>query len=50
MENVKGMLSSSIEKMKVFDLVTKDLAGGGGAAEYILFPLSGEPSFDGEAL
>jgi DNA (cytosine-5)-methyltransferase 1 len=50
MENVKGMLSSSIEKMKVFDLVTKDLAGGGGAAEYILFPLSDEPSFDGEVL
>lgn len=50
MENVKGMLSSSIEKMKVFDLVTKDLTGGDGAAEYILFPLSGEPSFDGEAL
>ena len=40
MENVKGMLSSSIEKRKVFDLVTEDLRSGGGAAEYDLFPLT----------
>lgn len=50
MENVKGMLSSSIEKKKVFDLVTQDLMGGNGAAEYILFPLAGEPSLDGKVL
>lgn len=49
MENVKGMLSSSIEKIKVFDLVTKDLKSGGGAAEYVLFPLSAEPFFDDSA-
>ncbi|MHA6324542.1 DNA cytosine methyltransferase [Roseivivax sp. CAU 1753] len=41
MENVKGMLSSSIEKRKVFDLVTEDLRSGGGSAEYELFPLTG---------
>lgn len=41
MENVKGMLSSSIENRKVFELVTSDLIAGGGAAEYILVPLSG---------
>ncbi|WP_420566744.1 DNA cytosine methyltransferase [Thalassovita sp.] len=41
MENVKGMLSSSIEKRKVFDLVADDLRAGGGAAEYQLFPLAG---------
>lgn len=41
MENVKGMLSSSIDKRKVFDLVTEDLRSGGGAAEYELVPLSG---------
>lgn len=50
MENVKGMLSSSIEKKKVFDLVTKDLMGGTGEAEYVLFPLTGEPTFDGEVV
>lgn len=50
MENVKGMLSSSIEKKKVFDLVTQDLMGGSGEAEYMLCPLSGEPSFFGEVL
>lgn len=48
MENVKGMLSSSIEKKKVFDLVTQDLMGGLGAAEYVLFPLTGKPTLDGE--
>ncbi|MDT0683412.1 DNA cytosine methyltransferase [Roseicyclus sp. F158] len=41
MENVKGMLSSSIEKRKVFDLVTEDLRTGGGSVEYELFPLTG---------
>jgi DNA (cytosine-5)-methyltransferase 1 len=41
MENVKGMLSSSIENRKVFDLVTEDLRSGGGSAEYELFPLTG---------
>ncbi|MBJ3764637.1 DNA cytosine methyltransferase [Maribius pontilimi] len=41
MENVKGMLSSSIKKRKVFDLVTEDLRSGGGSAEYELFPLAG---------
>lgn len=41
MENVKGMLSSSIENRKVFELVTEDLKSGGGSAEYVLFPLAG---------
>lgn len=41
MENVKGMLSSSIDDRKVFDLVTEDLRSGGGSAEYELFPLTG---------
>lgn len=41
MENVKGMLSSSIEKRKVFDLVTEDLRSAGGVTEYELFPLTG---------
>ena len=50
MENVKGMLSSSIEKKKVFDLVTQDLMGWSGEAEYMLCPLSGVPSFFGEVL
>lgn len=50
MENVKGMLSSSIENKKVFDLVTQDLKGGGCAPEYVLFPLSGALSFASEAL
>lgn len=49
MENVKGMLSSSIEKRKVFDLVTDDLRSGGGAAEYELFPLSGGKDPHGNA-
>lgn len=49
MENVKGMLSSSIEKRKVFDLVTEDLRSGGGAAEYQLFPLSGNADLHGHA-
>jgi DNA (cytosine-5)-methyltransferase 1 len=44
------MLSSSIEKKKVFDLVTQDLMGGSGEIEYVLCPLTGEPSFDGEVL
>lgn len=47
MENVKGMLSSSIEKRKVFDLVTEDLRSGGGMAEYQLFPLSGNADLHG---
>lgn len=46
MENVKGMLSSSIEKRKVFDLVTQDLMGE--AKEYMLLPLTGAPAFDGD--
>jgi DNA (cytosine-5)-methyltransferase 1 len=50
MENVKGMLSSSIEKKKVFDLVTQDLMGGNGVDDYTLTPLTGEPSFDGQVL
>lgn len=50
MENVKGMLSSSIEKKKVFDLVTQDLKGGSGEPEYVLCPLTGEPSFDEEEM
>lgn len=41
MENVKGMLSSSIENRKVFELVTSDLISGGGTADYTLMPLSG---------
>lgn len=49
MENVKGMLSSSIEKRKVFDLVTEDLRSGGGAAEYELFPLTGSTDLHGHA-
>jgi len=49
MENVKGMLSSSIEKRKVFDLVTEDLRSGGGTAEYELFPLSGSTDLHGYA-
>lgn len=40
MENVKGMLSSSIENRMVFDLVTADLENRGGSPEYQLFPLS----------
>ena len=40
MENVKGMLSSSIERRKVFDLVTADLENRGGTTQYVLFPLS----------
>lgn len=40
MENVKGMLSSSIENRMVFDLVTADLENQGGSPEYRLFPLS----------
>lgn len=50
MENVKGMLSSSIEKKKVFDLVTQDIKGRKGEAEYLLFPLADAPSLNGEAL
>lgn len=42
MENVKGMLSSSIEKKKVFELVSDDLRKGGGACDYRLIPLSAE--------
>ena len=49
MENVKGMLSSSIEKRKVFDLVIEDLRSGGGAAEYELFPLTGPKDPHGNA-
>ena len=41
MENVKGMLSSSIEGRMVFDLVTADLENRGGTIPYALFPLSG---------
>ena len=40
MENVKGMLSSSIERRKVFDLVTADLKNRGGTTQYALFPLT----------
>ncbi len=40
MENVKGMLSSSIEGRMVFDLVTADLKNSGGMTQYALFPLS----------
>src|SRR5690554_6462071 len=40
------MLSSSIEKKKVFELVTRDLIIAGGAAEYVLVPLSGNASFN----
>jgi DNA (cytosine-5)-methyltransferase 1 len=50
MENVKGMLSASIQKRKVFDLVTQDLKAGGGSGEYVLFPLSGEPTIEGVTL
>lgn len=50
MENVKGMLSSSIEKKKVFDLVTQDLMGGVGTTEYTLFPMTEEPAFGREIL
>lgn len=49
MENVKGMLSSSIEKRKVFDLVTEDLRSGGGSAEYELFPLTGSTDLHEQA-
>ena len=41
MENVKGMLSSRTVEGKVLDLVMRDMRAGGGAAEYVLFPLSG---------
>jgi len=40
MENVKGMLSSSIKNKMVFDLVTADLKNRGGSPEYQLYPLS----------
>ncbi|MCY4301200.1 MAG: DNA cytosine methyltransferase [Aestuariivita sp.] len=40
MENVKGMLSSSIERGMVFDLLKADLENQGGTTQYALFPLS----------
>ena len=43
MENVKGLLSSSTTEGRILDLVMQDLRSGGGAAEYILCPLSAEP-------
>ncbi len=46
MENVKGMLSSSIENRMVFDLVTADLENRGGSPEYQLFPLSAKVQDD----
>ena len=43
MENVKGLLSSSTTEGRILDLVMQDLRSGGGAAEYVLCPLSTEP-------
>ena len=40
MENVKGLISSSTGEGRILDLVLDDLRSGGGAADYMLCPLS----------
>ncbi len=40
MENVKGMLSATIDSRRVIDLVIADLMNSGGTPEYELFPLA----------
>lgn len=43
MENVKGILSSSVSGGRIFELIRRDLANAAGADSYRLFSLSPEP-------
>lgn len=44
MENVKGILSSSVAGQRIFDLVTRDLQDAAGPESYRLFSLSADNS------
>lgn len=50
MENVKGILSSSVSGGRIFELIRRDLANAAGANSYRLFSLSPEPEKSGYLL
>ena len=50
MENVKGILSSSVSGGRIFELIRRDLANAAGPDSYRLFSLSPEPDRSGYLL
>ncbi len=50
MENVKGILSSSVSGDRIFELVRRDLANAAGSDSYRLFSLSPNPEKSGYIL
>ncbi|GFZ98703.1 restriction endonuclease subunit M [Blastomonas marina] len=50
MENVKGILSSSVSGGRIFELIHRDLANAAGPDSYRLFSLSPEPDKSGYLL
>lgn len=50
MENVKGILSSSVSGGRIFELIRRDLANAAGPDSYHLFSLSPDPNRSGYLL
>lgn len=50
MENVKGILSSSVSGGRIFELIRRDLANAAGSDSYRLFSLSPDPEKSGYLL